>query len=139
MTSRAIVLALAAFAGSAGCAAPQTMYHWGEYDRRVYAYHRDPKDREAWVEGLMTIILESEAQGQRTPPGIYAEYGYALQEEGRNQEAVAYYQREKAQWPEAGVLMDKMIRNASRAGSPATSPSAVPEPTGPAGALEGKP
>jgi hypothetical protein len=135
MRATTIVLALAAAAGGAGCAGPKSMYDWGEYDRRVYAYHRSPQDREAWVEGLKTIILASEEQGRKVPPGIYAEYGFALDEEGRTQEAVAHYQKEKAHWPESAVLMDKMIRNAGRrAGTPPP-----PDASGPAGALEKKP
>jgi hypothetical protein len=111
------------------------MYAWGDYDRRVYAFHKNPQNREEWVEGLKTVILASEGQGRRIPPGICAEYGYALQEEGRNQEAIAYYQKEKTLWPESALFMDKMIRNAG--GRPGAPPPG--EASGAAGALEAKP
>jgi hypothetical protein len=122
-------------AGAAGCR-PPTMYHWNGYDERLYAHYRNPQDRETWVEGLKTTILEAEQQGKKVPPGVYADYGYALYEEGRFPEAVAYFGKERDLWPESRVLMEKMIRNAERRGTgqAATAPAA----TGPAGALEGK-
>ena len=133
MRTGGILLAVAAALG--GCVAPQTLYDWGGYDDRLYAFHKNPQERDAWVEGLKTIILASEERGRRVPPGIYAEYGFVLQEEGRAQEAIAYYEKEKNLWPESAFFMDKMIRNASRhSGAPPPG-----ETSGPAGALEKKP
>ena len=59
-------------------------------------------------------ILEAEQLGQKVPPGICAEFGYALFEEGQAAESLPWFQREKETWPESTVLMDKMIRNAGR-------------------------
>jgi hypothetical protein len=126
----AVALVLAA----TGCA-PATMYHWNGYDERLYAHYRNPQDRERWVEGLKTTILGAEQAGRRVPPGVYAEYGYALYEEGRLPEAVAYFGKERELWPESRVLMDKLIRNAERRG--AVQPAGVRATTGPAGAVEG--
>jgi hypothetical protein len=131
MTRRGrLVVAVALAAVAAGCA-PGTRYHWGQYDTALYQHYRNPQDHEAWVEALRTTILEAEQLGLKVPPGVCAEYGYALFEEGQAAQAVPWFQREKETWPESTVLMDKMIRNAQRRG---TQP---PPPTqGPAGALE---
>ena len=126
----AAVLAIAA----AGCA-PPTMYPWNAYDERLYAHYRNPQDRETWVEGLKVTILRAEGSGRRVPPGVYAEYGFALYEEGRFPEAVAYFGKERDLWPESRVFMEKMIRNAERRGT--VQPPAAPGSRGPAGALEG--
>jgi hypothetical protein len=131
-----IAAGLAVLAMGAAACAPTTMYHWNSYDERLYAHYRNPQDRETWVEGLKTTILEAEQRGRRVPPGVYADYGYALYEEGRLPEAIVYFGKERDQWPESRVLMDKMIRNAERRG-PAQAGKA-PAATGPAGALEGK-
>ena len=128
MRPRTLLLALAAAAAS-GCAS-QTMYHWNGYDEALYRHYRTPAEREAWVEALRTTLLEAEQEGRRVPPGLYAEYGYALLEEGKRKEAVAYFEKEKAKWPESRLLMDKMIRNA---GQLPVQPAAL---TGPAGQLE---
>lgn len=133
-TPRLIVLALAV---AATACAPATLYRWNGYDDRLYAHYRNPQDREAWVEGLKVAILDAEGAGRRVPPGVYAEYGYALQEEGRMAEAITYYGRERDTWPESRLFMEKMIRNAQRRQAPG-APGA-PAPVGPAGAVEAKP
>lgn len=120
---------------AAGCA-PATLYQWNGYDNRLYAHYRNPQDRETWIEGLKVTMIEAEQSGRRVPPGIYAEFGFALYEEGRFPEAVAYFGKERDLWPESKLLMDKMIRNAERRG--AGKPAGAKTPAGPAGAVEGK-
>ena len=137
MSLRHGLAALALAASVSACVPKTTLYHWGGYDQQLYRHYKNPQDRAAFVEALRTIILEAEEGGRRVPPGMYAEYGFALHEEGRLQDAVAYYRKEQALWPEARTFMEKMIRNAERSGGAAPSP--VPAATtGPAGALEGK-
>jgi hypothetical protein len=126
------LLAAAALAVAAGCA-PTTLYGWGGYDEALYRHYRHPQEREAWVEELRTVVLEAEQEGRRVPPGVQAELGYALLEEGRNQDAIAWFRREQAQWPESRELMAKLIRLAEQ------RPGAPPGTVGPAGATEGIP
>jgi hypothetical protein len=113
------------------CAGPTTYYAWGSYSETLYAHYRAPQDREAWIAGLKATILEAEQDGKRMPPGVYAEYGYALFEEGDTRQAVTYFQKEQELWPEARFFMQKMIRNAEQRGRQPRPPT-----TGPAGALE---
>jgi len=139
-TGSASLAAAALLAALAGCA-PPTMYHWGSYDQSLYRHYKKPAEREEWVEALRTTILEAEQEGRRVPPGLYAEYGYALFEEARLPEAITYFRRERDQWPESREFMEKMIRNAElragkQAGPPALTPAAA---QGPAGALEKTP
>lgn len=125
------LLALAAVAALASACAPRPHYHWGQYDTALHRYYSNPQDRDAWVEALRTTILEAEQLGDKVPPGVCAEYGYALFEEGQAEASVPWFQREKDTWPESTVLMDKMIRNAKRR---ATQPP--PPGKGAAGAAE---
>jgi hypothetical protein len=122
-----LLLALAATA----CTGPSSYYAWGSYNETLYAHYHAPQEREAWVAGLKATILEAEQQSARVPPGIYAEYGYALFEEGDTQNAVVYFKKEQDLWPEARFLMEKMIRNAEQRGRQPRPPA-----VGPAGALE---
>lgn len=129
MNARTILAATAALVVSA--CAPQSRYHWGSYDESLYKHYKNPQDREAWLESLKRTILEAEQGGMKVPPGMYAEYGFALYEEGQSQASVSWFQKEKQTWPESSVLMDKMIRNAERrSGEP------PPRTQGPAEALE---
>jgi hypothetical protein len=131
ITPRTAILAGAVAVAAAGCT-PPTMYHWKGYDTRLYKHYKSPQDRESWVEGLRTAILEAETSGLKVPPGLYAEYGYALYEEARFPDAISYFRKEHEKWPESRPFMEKMIRNAERrAGGP------QPATAGPAGALEG--
>ncbi len=127
-----LLLALAAAAAASGCA-KQSRYHWGTYDTALYQHYKNPQDRDAYIEALKTTILEADQRGEKVPPGVCAEYGYALFEEGQAAQSLPWFQREKETWPESTVLMDKMIRNAQRR---ATEPA--PPAKGPADAVEGR-
>ena len=131
-----LTIAIAAVAlGTVGCVTKQTHYRWGNYDDVLYANYKNPQDRQVFVASLKAIILDAEKQGVIVPPGIYAEYGYALYEEGNRAEAIAYFTEERNTWPESQVFMEKMIANAQR--EPARPPPAESKPpTGPAAALE---
>ena len=72
---------------------------------------------------LKTIILAAQQEGKTVPPGIYAEYGYALYEEGNAPEAIKYFERERDTWPESRVFMEKLIAIARRLPPP---PPAAP-------------
>jgi hypothetical protein len=130
VASRVLAPLLLAVAATA-CSGPSSYYAWGSYNETLYAHYHAPQEREAWIEGLKTTILEAEQADARMPPGIYAEYGYALFEEGDTQRAIVYFKKELDLWPEARFLMEKMIRNAEQRGRQPRPPT-----VGPAGALE---
>ena len=131
-----LAAAVAAMAlGTMGCITQQTHYRWGNYDEVLYANYKNPQDRQAFVASLKAIILDAETRGVVVPPGIYAEYGYALYEEGNSSGAIAYFTKERNAWPESRAFMDKMISNAQRQ-PPKAAPAESQPPTGPATALE---
>ncbi len=119
-------LALAAAAAPFGCAS-NTLYRWSGYDEALYDHYKNPQKRDEFVAKLSGVIEEAEKSGGVVPPGCYAEYGWALYEEGRTAEAVVYFEKESKRWPESRPLMEKLIRNAARAKAPApTTAAAVP-------------
>lgn len=95
-----------------GCAADRK-YAWGKYDSTLYRHYKDPQDKAKNLENLKEIIENAEKE-DRVPPGLYAEYGYALYETGIISEAIVNFEKEKAKWPESNILMEKMIRNVKR-------------------------
>jgi hypothetical protein len=89
------------------CANPNPpKYNWGNYSAALVALDADPSTAGDYQATLVKIV--NDPQG-KVPPGIYAEYGYVLQQQGNTNDAIAMYAREKSAWPESGFLMDKMI------------------------------
>jgi hypothetical protein len=95
----------------ASCA-PNTMYSWNGYDQAVLDYYKNPNEREKYIEALSEIIVEAESSGN-VPPGLYAEYGYVYFEDRNFDQAIIYFEKEHAVWPESRIFMNKMIRNAN--------------------------
>ena len=136
--SRTAALVAVAFATLLqGCVTSNTMYRWGNYDDTLYKHYKNPQDRETFVASMREVVLESEQQGVKTPPGCYAEYGYALYESGSPKEAATYFKKEREMWPESRQLMDKMIVLAERRGAQG-APKALAATQGPAASLQGK-
>jgi hypothetical protein len=96
----------------AGCVAPQK-YTWGNYERSLYSYYKDPAKADELAASLNSTIQESETTKKPLAPGIYAEYGFLLLQQGKSKEAIEMFEKEKAKWPEAAYLMNSMIQVAS--------------------------
>lgn len=95
-----------------GCAS-QTHYAWQNYDQRLYNHYKNPSESDQFIKDLQEIIADGEKTGN-VPPGIYAEYGYVLYENGNFPEAMQYFKKEQDAWPESRVLMTKMLSNVQR-------------------------
>ncbi len=107
MRVKSIILLFVMAVGLIGCV-PRSMYHWGNYEDKLYKYYKNPAEMGKMAESLAIIIEKGEVDG-RVPPGIYAEYGYLLLITGKSGEAITYFEKEKMRWPESSILMDKMI------------------------------
>jgi hypothetical protein len=94
-----------------GCNA-HTRYSWSDYDTKMYKHYKNPAERETFVLELKEILDNAEPTGN-VPPGIYAEYGFVMYEQGNNQQAIIYFQKEANKWPESRVFMTKLIANAN--------------------------
>ena len=60
------------------------------------------------------------------PPGIYAEYGYLLLQQGKSNEAIDLFKREETHWPESKIFMDRMIKVTSVPAAASSTKSASP-------------
>lgn len=97
-----------------GCT-PKTKYAWHDYDNNLYQFYKNPANLDEFIEHLQEVIEEGESEG-KVPPGIYAEYGFALYEKGKFDEAAKYFKLENDKWPESRTLMTKMIQIAQQGG-----------------------
>lgn len=108
-----------------GCA--QRMYTWGEYETHLSNYYDNPAVKDEFVAGLKSIIEYAELSKEKVPPGIYAEYGYALYETGKAIDAIMFYKKEADSWPESKMLMSKMILLAEKKELKTSAPLSVTE------------
>lgn len=103
-----------------GCAGPGTIYEWGGYQPALNGYTKTG-DVAQFEAVLLATIATGEEKG-RVPPGVYAELGFLLFNTDRPAEAVIFFQREKAAFPESAILMDRLILGAERASEAEAKP-----------------
>jgi hypothetical protein len=120
----------------AGCGG-HTLYEWRGYDTKLYEHYKNPHEQQKFSEDMKEVVVRAEAEG-RVPPGIYAEYGFLLLEQGNRAAAVYYFQKEGFRWPESRILMNKLIAVAQGRFIKPTGP-AQPQPGYPAQPQPGYP
>lgn len=113
-----------------GCGGANTRYAWHNYDAELYEHYKDPAEKEVFIQNLKEIVETAEAEG-KVPPGVYAEYGFLLQEKGDLSQAIRYFQKEADKWPESKFLMAKMIANAHPTAQRKQATIENPEPSEP--------
>lgn len=93
-------------------AAPQKKYDWGNYEQSLYQYYKSPAEVSALVASIDATIGNAEKASRPVPPGLYAEYGFLLLQQGKTQDAITFFGKEKTRWPESATLMNRMIKMA---------------------------
>lgn len=108
-------------------------YYWGDYQTSLYDYYANPTAEPNYEKALGDVTL-ADAKGKKTPPGLFAEYGYIALSHGDTDKAIQLFQREKQAWPESSAFMDKAIDNARNSKKPVASGAtpAVPAAASPA-------
>ncbi len=111
---RKLILPCLLCATLSACGGEKPLYSWGDYPKALLSYSKNPDQGAKFSATLETTIKKAEAK-RNVPPGLYAEYGYMLLDQGKAPEAIAYFQKERDRWPEAAPLMDKIIARLSAA------------------------
>lgn len=121
-----------------GCATQKSLYPWANYEDDLYGMYKNPEKSKEYQETLRIIIERCDEKGQKVPPGIRAEYGYCLYREGKLDEAIASFKKEREIWPESYVLMNTLIGNVEKLKSPKEidEEALAAEPAVPAGPEE---
>ncbi len=113
MYTRTLVV-LAAALLAAGCAPKNTsLYHWGNYENVVHDMYLKPGEAPAQtqIDKITQDIQESQAQGKRVAPGLYAHLGMMYAAEGQAAQAQEALLKEKQLYPESTVLIDTLLKN----------------------------
>ena len=100
-----------------GCAGSDTdaMYTWQDYSYLQYQTQKSPGDKslQAYQQVMEEIIKQSEARGQRVPPGIYASLGWIYARQNEPTIAIDNFTKEKQTYPEATVFMEQLIKQST--------------------------
>ena len=106
-------LVLIIFLCFSGCSSTSPLYSWGNYEAQVYAYLNGTSPLNS-INTMERDLQRIEAGGRRVPPGFYAHLGMLHAEVGSHDTAVAYFNKEKASFPESAVFMDFFLRRYGR-------------------------
>lgn len=110
-----LFLSLAAAALATGCQSPD-VYYWGHYENLIYASYAKPGKTPPESQILVMQADEQKAISANKPLslGFHAHLGYLYYEAGKSDLAVQEFQKEKAEFPESTVFMDRLIANLTK-------------------------
>jgi hypothetical protein len=96
----------------AGCQSPN-VYYWGHYEELVYVTYAKPGKLppEAQVLKMEEDLQKAASAHQPVPPGFHAYLGYLDYQMGKPDLARQEFEKEKVQFPESAVFMDRMTTN----------------------------
>jgi hypothetical protein len=101
------IIAISVLIFLASCSTKK-MYYWGKYDQATYQHNK--KQTEETKSDLLTVyenIIEKKNKGTRNevPPGVYADYGYLLIQEGQIEKGKEMLEKEIAFYPESKKIV----------------------------------
>lgn len=102
-------------ASSLACVSPKTTvggFDWDAYEVALHRHAMHPERASGYAQTLHRLLQEAEARGHVPPSGLCAEYGYLLLLEGQAAEALRWFEKEKAHWPESTAFVDRLVARA---------------------------
>jgi hypothetical protein len=105
---RAAIITLSATALVVSACAPATRFEWGNYEGALYAYAKKPEARPQYRAALESAIQKGR-QTQRIAPGLQAELGYVLLEDGDKAGARAQFEGEMRDFPESKAFLQGVV------------------------------
>jgi len=98
-----------------GCA--NSIFYWGKYEDSLIERYIENNHAQTEMY-LRDLIVEAEANHQRIPPGVCADYGFSLYQRGDINGAVNFFSKERALYPEAIPFMTKLIERVTQKNTP---------------------
>jgi len=110
-----LFLSLAVVALVTGCQSPD-IYYWGNYENLVYITYAKPGKAtpEFQVQVMEADVHKAISANKPLPPGFHAHLGYLYYQLGKADLALQEFQKEKAQFPESAILMDRLSANLAK-------------------------
>ncbi len=97
------------------CMTSTSLYDWKNYETTSYLYYKKqtPEATEQLMKTYEAMINKPNGSRKTIAPGICAEYGYFLLQNGKKAEGVAMLKKERELYPESKVFMDRLINRFS--------------------------
>jgi len=94
------------------CTTTKELYDWKGYDDAVYSYtrNRDEKSLENIVNVYNKLISNRVGSRNMPPPGICADYGYILIENGNLEKGKELLIKETELYPESKIFIDRILK-----------------------------
>lgn len=108
---RKIIFTLGIVLLVAACAGPQTMYNWGQYEQTLFVHYHDPALKKEALQKYIVFVETGGTPEHPIAPGLFAEAGTFMLEEGDLSGAIKFYQMESDAWPEARPMLSVLISN----------------------------
>jgi hypothetical protein len=110
MTKRILLLVSLAVV-LAGCAKNQGLYQWGEYQETLFVVYHEPAEKEQALKNYLEFVETGGTLTHPIAPGLFAEAGTFMLEQGDVDSAVKYYRMEYDAWPESQPMLGMLIEN----------------------------
>ena len=97
----------------ASCSTPvKSLYSWYDYEDATYQYSKKPTDEAKTKMMAQYLKLIENQKGTRkvVPPGLYAEYGYALYMSGKKEDGLNFLKQEIKLYPESETYISRIIK-----------------------------
>ena len=95
-----------------GCAPKRLLYSWSNYDSTSYTYLKkgDEASRANLIKSYRQMIERKAGTRRTVPPGIYADYGFLLLQNGNTEEGKAMLSKEISLYPESKVFIESILK-----------------------------
>ncbi|MDR2586111.1 MAG: DUF4810 domain-containing protein [Prevotellaceae bacterium] len=94
------------------CVTTKPLYTWGQYEITSYNYlkNSDEKATKELIATFNQIIEKQRGSRMVAPPGIFADYGFILLQEGKTKEAKAMLLKEIDLYPESAPFVSRILK-----------------------------
>lgn len=94
------------------CEPSKNLYTWGNYSHSSYSYlkNADEKSTQELIAVYKQLIEKQNGTRMVPPPGICADYGFLLLQQGKTEEGKALLQREVELYPESAIFIDRVLK-----------------------------
>lgn len=94
----------------ASCASNNTLYEWDHYEQTLFIVYHEPAYKEKALKNYL-VFVENHHKSKPLAPGLYAEAGTFLLEQGDYKGAIGFYKLEYESWPESRPMLSALIKN----------------------------